>query len=802
MNRWTLTFGDFDPRDEGRREALCTLGNGYFATRGAAPESSADGVHYPGTYLAGGYSRLVTEVAGRAVENEDLVNFPNWLVLAFRPADGEWFDLQAVEILRHRQRLDLRRGLLTREIRFRDSEGRVTFLTQRRFVHIRAPHLAGLETTFVAENWSGRLLVRSGVDGGVENAGVARYRQFRGDHLVPLSIGEVDEETVALEVETRGSRLRVAQAARTRVVLGGATILPDRRTVRETAFVSHHIEVEMPQGVPVTVEKVVALFSSRDDAVSEPMAEAVAWTAAAPAFDELVADHILGWKHLWRRFDIRIEGSARAQLVLRLNIFHLVQTTSENSIDLDVGIPARGLHGEAYRGHVFWDELFIFPLLNLRMPVLTRTLLGYRYRRLPRARWAAREEGYRGAMFPWQSGSDGREETQIVHLNPKSGRWLLDHSRLQRHVGIAIAYNAWQHYQVTGDLEFLRFRGGPLILEIARFWASLAVFEWSRERYEIHGVMGPDEYHDAYPGAPEPGLNNNAYTNVMAAWVLCRALELLEILPPHHRDELMDELDLTGSDLRRWDHISRRMWVPFNANGTISQFEGWEDLGELDWLTYVERYGDVQRLDRILEAEGDTPNRYKLSKQADVLMLFYLLSDHELHDLFDRLGYPFDPSTDVRRNTDYYLARTSHGSTLSRLVHSWVLARSDRPRSWGFFLDTLLSDFTDAQAGTTAEGIHLGAMAGSVDLVQRGYGGIETHDDVLWVKPLLPLEVAHLDFEVHYRGHRVRLDITPERLVVSTRPGTAEPIRVGVDGRVTRLGPGQERTYRLRPPSP
>ena len=163
-----------------------------------------------------------------------------------------------------------------------------------------------------------------------------------------------------------------------------------------------------------------------------------------------------------------------SQLILRLHVFHLLQTVSPNSIDLDVGIPARGLHGEAYRGHIFWDELFIFPFLNFRIPDITKSLLHYRYRRLDQARWNARTSGFNGALYPWQSGSDGREESQTLHLNPQSGRWTPDNSSLQRHVNAAIAYNVWQYYQVTGDWEFLSFYGGEMILEIARLFASLA----------------------------------------------------------------------------------------------------------------------------------------------------------------------------------------------------------------------------------------------------------------------------------------------------------------------------------------
>jgi alpha,alpha-trehalase len=291
-------------------------------------------------------------------------------------------------------------------------------------------------------------------------------------------------------------------------------------------------------------------------------------------------------------------------------------------------------------------------------------------------------------------------------------------------------------------------------------------------------------------------LDNNAYTNVMTAWLMCRALETLDVLPGYQREELRDELGVIDEEPARWDDLSRRIFVPFH-DGVISQFEGYADLEELDWEAYRQRYGDIGRLDRILEAEGDTPNRYRLSKQADVLMLLYLLSSEELTELFGRLGYPFDPEGDIPRNVEYYLARTSHGSTLSRVVHAWVLARLDRARSWDHLMAALESDVADVQGGTTREGIHLGAMAGSVDIVQRAYTGLVAREDCLWFAPSLPEGLTRLEMELHFRDHRIRVEVTPERLRLVTRPGSGAPIRVGFQGVVVELRPGTTTEWTL-----
>ncbi len=805
MNKWNLTYEGFDPDQEGLREALCALGNGYFVTRGAAPESAADEVHYPGTYLAGGYNRLKTEIAGRVVENEDLVNLPNWLSLSFRIGDDDWFDLRKVEILSYGQNLDLRAGLLTRTVRFRDAKDRRSKLTQRRFVHMAQPHLAGLETTWLAENWSGRMEIRSALDGRVVNSGVPRYRNLNGKHLVPMETASIGSDAIYLKVETSQSELRVAQAARTRWYVSDTLIEPSTRIVEEAGCVAQHLEIEIAEGHPVRAEKVIALHTSRDRAISECGLAAREAIEHAPGFEALVQTHGQAWQRLWDRFDIELEfaNHTAAQhptcLILHLHIFHLLQTTSPHTIDLDVGVPARGWHGEAYRGHIFWDELFIFPLLNLRIPDIPRALLKYRHRRLDAARRAARAAGYEGAMFPWQSGSDGREETQVVHLNPKSGRWLPDHSHLQRHVNAAIVYKIWQFYQVSGDLEFLCFHGSEIILEIARFWASLTAFNEKLGRYEILGVMGPDEYHDAYPDAEKPGLDNNAYTNLMAVWVLCRALDLLELLPAEHCSRIRQKVGVEDAEIRRWDDISRKMRLVFHEDGILSQFEGYADLKEFDWDTYRENHGLAMRLDRILEAEGDTPNNYKVSKQADVLMLFYLFSAEELRQLFERLGYPFDPQM-IPKNVEYYLRRTSNGSTLSEVVNSWVLARSDRGRSWSLFTEALQSDFADVQGGTTPEGIHLGAMAGTVDLIQRCYLGIETREEVLWLNPRLPGELTRLRLQIRYRQASLCLDATQDVLKIRVLHCPIEPVCIGFGDRAMELEEGEEVDLNLTTP--
>ena len=790
---WSFTFGGYIPEHERLREALCTVGNGYRATRGCAPESDAGQFHYPGTYAAGLYNRLTDNIAGVEIENESLVNLPNWLSLKFRIDGGDWFDIDAAEILTYRQNLDLRQAELTREFRFRDASGRTTRVVQRRIAAMHLPHACALETTVFAEDWSGTIEFLSMIDGDVRNSGVQRYRALSDDHLVATSTRELGDDSVLLMCQTVQSRIPSAVAARTTVWRGETPLVAQVGFVDEPRRAGHTLTVTIDAGESVTVEKTAAIFSGRDHAISEPGDAAARLLSNIGRYCDLRDGHVREWSHLWERFDIAFDGSPDALRVARLHMLQLLQTVPNRDEDLDAGLPARGLHGVAYRGHIFWDELFVFPVLNMRSPSSTRSLLRYRYRRLPQARRAAREAGYDGAMFPWQSGSDGREESQKLHLNPNSGRWNPDASARAHHIGIAVAFNVWQYYQVTGDLRYLIESGAEMLAEIARFWVSRAEFDDARGRYVIRGVIGPDEFHSGYPDRPYDGIDNNAYTNVMAVWVIVRALDALDALPLRTRLDLMETLGIRGRELDVWDDVSRRMFVPFHStpsnHDVISQFEGYDDLEELDWHGLRAKHGNIARLDRILEADNDSVNRYKASKQADALMLFYLLSADELRELFARMGYRFTPEQ-IPATVDYYVHRTSHGSTLSSVVHAWVLARGNRDRAMRYFQQVLASDVADIQGGTTAEGIHIAAMAGSIDLLQRAFTGLETRADRLIINPMWPESLGALRMPIHYRGYQLHLTIIGRSAEISVDPSDHRPIVIECRGSVRTLTPG------------
>ena len=792
-DQWSLSYYDYDPAQERTRETLCTVGNGYFGTRGAAEESRADTIHYPGTYLAAVYNRLATKVEGRSVVNEDLVNCPNWLFVQFRIGNDSWMDLEQVEVLHFQRRLDLKGGVLSREMVIRDGKGRETKIQSRRLASIADPHHAALQYRITPLNYSARLTVRAGIVYDVVNAGVERYKPLNGRHLKLISKG-CDGNLIYVLTETNQSNIRIAEAANIVTYKDEKKIRSPITSANDTGAVFAQITTDLAQGQMFTVEKLVALFTSKDLGIQDPLAAAREAAATLTKYQEAEQASEKVWDTLWAEVDIQLDGDRLAQKLLRLNIYHLLVTRSVHNAGIDWGIPSRGLHGEAYRGHIFWDEVFCLPFYGLHFPETAESILRYRYLRLDKAREYAAANAYRGAMFPWQSGSDGSETTPRYHLNPLSNTWDEDHSHRQRHVSIAVAYNIWEYYWVTHDIDFLVRYGAEIFFEIARLWFSMATFDPAAGRYSVSGVMGPDEFHERFPGSAEAGFKNNGYTNIMVAWLLDKALKLYELLPRGARLKLSRKIGLNDRELARWREIGRRLALAISEDGIIAQFDGFFELAELDWEKYRSRHSYTVRMDRILKAERDSPDRYQVLKQADTLMVFYLLTKEEWQAILSRLGYAYNEHL-MKKNFDYYYQRTSHGSTLSCIVHATVAQEIGYTElGWKLYRQSLFSDYQDIQGGTTGEGIHTGVMAGTVMQAIKGYAGIDFSKDYLRVNPHLPQAWKALRFGITFRKVRYRFHITGTAISVTAENSNSGPVEIEIAGQRYQLLPGETQT--------
>jgi trehalose/maltose hydrolase-like predicted phosphorylase len=760
---WTLRFCGFDPENERLREALTTVGNGFFGTRGALfSERIQDDTHNPGTYIHNLFDRAGTEVEGKTIFNNDFVNCPNWTLTEISTGSGAWLSPGSCEVVSYEHELDMRSGIMRRRVSYREENGRVTTVTAERFASMSDPHLAALRITVEPQNHSEPITVRALIDGDVRNYLVERYRDLEQRHI---AVSEVTCEngSARLKAHTRDSKRSLTVEAHTRVYRADRSVVSRDSSTTETAAVETF--QSEPGAAPVTLEKLVFIGTDTDP-VPASRVDRAPHSESGTTFEKEKRAHTRAWRALWDKADIAIDGDRFASRILRLHTYHLLATASPHNTELDAGLPARGLHGEAYRGHIFWDELFILPFYARRFPEIARSHLMYRYRRLEEARRLATKNGFRGAMYPWQSAYSGGPESQEIHYNPESGEWDPDLSSLQRHIGISIAYDILIYNRITGDDEFLSQYGLEMLIELARFFSSLSTYEIDDDRYHIEGVMGPDEFHEKYPQASldEGGFRDNCYTNFMTAWLLDSTNELLNSLGKVEQNEIRERLNLQEIEVEEWRAITTRMKIPFAHDLVLSQFDGYMDLQELDWDRYEQEYGNIRRLDRILKAEGDSPDRYKVSKQADVLMIFYLLDGEEVSRLLQLMGYgDIDAQQLLEQNFAYYEPRTSHGSTLSWIVHAAILSKLEgyRSQQLTFFQKCLESDVFDSQGGTTLEGIHCGVMAGSIDIITGRLCGLRSTPGRIELSPELPATWGSVTFVVENQGVDLRLTVTP-----------------------------------------
>ncbi|MDY6793213.1 MAG: beta-phosphoglucomutase family hydrolase [Thermodesulfobacteriota bacterium] len=793
---WNLTYSDFKFKEEKLRETLTTVGNGYLGTRGCFEGEKASEIHYPGTYIAGIYNKPPTRIQGRNIYNNDFVNCPNWLLIEFAIGTGKYISPMKMEMLSYTHSLNMREGVTQRSMVCKDGLGRILKIKTQRLASMANPHLCAMQYEITPVNFSHTIRLRSSIDGNIINDGVARYRDLYANHLSGVSSGK-SKGMIFLHVQTNRSKYQIVMSAKTNLYENKQKISADKSIQQQKSSIAENLTINAKENHTYTLEKLVSIYTSLDKNISNPAKSSKQILATVKSFKDIYAPHKKAWKRLWDKADIKISGDRFAQKAVRLHTYHLLVAASLHNKDIDAGITARGLHGEAYRGHVFWDELYILPFYNLHFPEISRALLMYRYHRLDAAKKYARENGYQGAMYPWQTADDGSEETQEVHYNPQNDSWGPDLSRRQRHVSIAVFYNVWRYVFETSDRIFLKDYGAEMMIEIARFWASIATYD--SNKYHISGVMGPDEFHEKLPGSKEDGIKDNAYTNVMTVWLLQKAIDTVEGLSAKSFARLAKKTGFKKSEMERWKEITRKMNVILTDNNIISQFEGYLGLKELDWDAYRKKYGNIHRLDRILKAEGDSPDFYKVSKQADTLMMFYVLAPEEIVHILKRLGYRVNDAVELLKvNYDYYEKRTSHGSTLSKVVHAVIssyIHASDTP--WEWFMEALKSDIFDTQGGTTIEGIHCGVMAGTLDVVMKYFAGIDTSSPILKVDPNLPEHWSHLTFRICHQKKWYHFALSRNRVKITAEGKGKNKVSVNITGNKLKLTPGKARRVKM-----
>lgn len=756
-SRWLIEVHGFDPALEPTIEAVCALVNGYSGTRAALEEGTA--VSRPASFIAGVFN---TPEQPQTPELEapisELVVVPDWSRVQIS-VEGHSLRLDQAELLSQRRVLDMRQGVLLREWRVRDAAGRITSLRSLRFASLADRHALVQQLVLTPENYSGRIVLESLVDGQVTNDNAIV-------HLAPIEARTIAHGQL-LTMRTRQSAYTLAFASHASLQAAAGAAIPGAVLLADRA-VGMRWEWQARPGQSYELHKLVACVTSRDTAQparAAPLMLAHLIAAGGPA---LLAAQSRAWAQRWAAADVQITGADETQRQVRFALYHLIGAAHP---DERASVGARALTGERYRGHVFWDtETFVWPFYLFTEPNTARALLMYRYHTLAGARNKARALGYRGALYAWESTDTGEETTPPFITVPGLGRQAILTGVEEHHLAADIAYAIEQYRQASGDDQFFREYGAEMLLEIARFWASRATLG-DDGRYHILRVIGPDEYHDS--------VDDNAYTNVMAQWTLRRGLAAVAELARDHPERwaaLSLKLGLADDELALWRAVADALVTGFDpATGLFEQFAGYYRLRPID-------LSDHDTAAQTLDVKLGWPTLQTLQalKQADVVMLIFLLWDN------------FTPEVRAA-NFQFYEPRTTHDSSLSPSFHALVAARlgdvalADRYLRQAARIDL---DFTRKGWAGASGGVHIAALGGIWQALAFGFLGLRPSDQGLRFVPQIPSQWAELRMPICWRGRQLRVVAHPGALAVTLAAGEPLALAIG-DGAWQQLAAGE-----------
>jgi beta-phosphoglucomutase family hydrolase len=370
---WEIYYCSYKPDAEMIRETICALGNGYLGSRAChATQKDDSNTHYPGTYLAGIFNKTATPVHGKKIWNNDMVNCPNWALVEFSIGKEKFVDPFKLIIVDYRQKLHLKEAYLEQTLLVKDKNGRMTKLVSRRFACMYDPHYAAIRYEITPLNYNEKITIRSSIDGNVINNNVARYRQLNQRHLKFLSSTKT-RGFLNLNVQTSKSKHKISYCAKNTFYQGKTRSRVKPKTVKIKSLIGEEVSFNLKANKTCGVEKIVSIYTSND--VENPKTASQRSIAKVGNYDALFKHHRFSWAVLWNKADFKIVGDLWSQKLIRLHIYHLLGTASPHNVFLDVGMPARGLNGESYRGHIFWDELYIMPFFNTHFPEISKNTL-------------------------------------------------------------------------------------------------------------------------------------------------------------------------------------------------------------------------------------------------------------------------------------------------------------------------------------------------------------------------------------------------------------------------------------------
>lgn len=736
---WCIKEDGFDPEIQNIRETQFSLGNGYLGVRGAL-EEKPKGAN-PGTYIAGIYDRLTSQVS-------ELVNFPNPFFFKF-VLKGEKFGAMAMDILEHHRVLNMHDGVLVRRTVYSDAKNRRYDYQSIRFISMEDKNVGIMQVVLTPLDSNVDIQVQSGVDTSVVNLGVITEGNKKHFHLKELTHEQYSSYRL---IETLEKHVQVIYRSGFYYKIGSKRI----------NATDNILSIKLKKNQPVTFTRVFHIKSfSRDENIKNIKKDSYAQyhKAFRTKFETHLKNHTEQWRKLWDRADVVIEGTTDIQKNLRFNIFHMLICANYDEGFSSIG--ARTLSGEGYRGHIFWDaEIFMLPFYAYVQPEIAKNMLLYRYRRLGEAKKIAKAQGYEGSMYPWESAGTGEEETPTWAKDLDGKIIRIKTNELEHHITADIAYACVQYVAISGDEEFMKDYGYEMMFESAKFWASRVTKNRQRQ-YEIRDVIGPDEFHEH--------VNNNAFTNMMAKRNLLTSHKLYYELKKTNQEllkTLKTKIGLTDKEVSHWKFISPRIVFKKRKDLVIEQFDGFFRKQHIKIHNFDEN--GIPLLPKKVKVKDY--NKTQFVKQADVLMLLYLLSD-----LYNKKT--------KEKNFRFYVNRTLHKSSLSAAMHSLIAIEVGAlSHAYRFFNVALRSDISNLH-GNSDEGIHAASLGGAWQCVVNGFAGIRLRKEILSINPLMPRTWRKIRCSILWKKKLLRIETKLNEVAVEVESKTKSKVKVEVFGK-------------------
>lgn len=739
LKNWLVTETDFDTRYQGKCETIFCQGNGYMGMRTATEERYINQVR--DTFVSGTFNKFddndVTELPNAAdVSNIDI------------RIDGKLFGLDKGSFSDYHRTLNLKTGEVTRAFIWKNEEGKSFQFSFKRFISFDNLHLMAAEIEIKSLTHSAKIQFDSGINGQMSNSGAQHFHE--GEKRI------FDKKYVQMLQQTTQAEITFVHNTAHAVTLEETAVSSRFEMDRRKVFMIYSAQVEVNQ--TIRIEKISNVYTTRDkeseslslEKLREFSVEQLKF-ACKSGYNALQNLSAKVWAEKWKAIDIKIESNNDFnQLAIRFAQYHLLIMTPAH--DNRMGIGAKGFSGEGYKGHSFWDtELFMLPFFTFTQPHIARSLLEYRYNTIKGARKKALENGYKGAMFPWESAwADDGEVTPVwgaVDINTGKSTKIWS-GFIEQHITSDISFAIWQYYQVTGDEDFMNKYGYEILLDTGIFWSSRLQWNEEKKQYHINEVVGPDEYKEH--------VNNDAFTNYTAYWCIENAIHYYHLLKTE-KPEIFTRLDTLlklENEINKLEEKLPLIYLPQpNKNNIIPQDDTYLTLKEIDLFKYKnqEHVGSL-----FLDYSLSQVNLMQVSKQASVVMLMYLLE------------HKFSPEV-KKANYNYYEARTLHDSSLSLSTHS-ILANDLGNRDLAY---KLYRQATSIDLGmdmkSSDHGIHAASLGGIWQIIVCGFGGLRMVGGKLRIEPKLPKEITQITFPVYWKGNLLEIQVNHELLKVKNK---------------------------------